>query len=171
MERDFRMTIHDGAVHLVDWVPWLAGRGPSRRVLEDHARVHGTTFLDLEVVRERDVAQELVAVFLAGAVDGVARETLVGWAQLVGYRRLWLPGELVVLEPACGGAVTTACDACEAPFTEDDGHFWQTARMNGRFPVHCPLCGGSLPQWRAVPSDIDQAPGGECARAGTGTPW
>lgn len=149
MERDFRATIFDDELRLVDWVPWLAGRGPSRQLLADQAARRSLTILDLEVVRERDIAVELVALPLAGDVER-ARPALEAWAALVGYRRLWLPDVLVPLEPMCGGEIATTCTSCGAGFCEDDGHFWQTTRMNGRFPVHCPLCGGDLPQWRAT---------------------
>lgn len=147
MERDLRATITPGRVAVVDWVPWLAGRGPSRPLLHAQATRAGALFADLEVVRERDVARELVVVPLAGAL-GPVRATLLDWAALVGYRRVWLPGELVPVEPTCGGEVAVRCPTCGAVHAEDDGHFWQTTRMNGRFPVQCPLCGGTLPQWR-----------------------
>ena len=149
MERDFRATILDGGLRLVDWAPWLAGRGPSRRLLTAQAERHGLAILDLEVVRERDVAVELVAVPLAGDVER-ARPVLEAWAALVGYRRLWLPDVLVPLEPVCGAEVSATCTSCRAEFREDDGHFWQVTRMNGRFPIHCPFCGGDLPQWRTT---------------------
>jgi hypothetical protein len=148
VERDLRATLSHDRIAVVDWVPWIAGPGPSRRLLADHAARSGCCFADLEVVRLRDVASELVVVPLAGSL-AAARPRLIAWAALVGYSRLWLPGELVPLDPACGGEVAVRCPSCAAVHVEDSGHFWQTTRMNGRFPVQCPLCGGSLPQWEA----------------------
>jgi hypothetical protein len=145
---DFRATIRSAQVRVVDWGPHLARSGPLQTLLHARGRA-GIALVDLTVVREEDLADELIAEFLAG--DRPAhREALVRWAATVGYRRAWLPGEVVELEPCAGGAATTACTGCRARLTDADQRFWLGVRRAGRFPAICPLCGCDLPQWSTM---------------------
>jgi hypothetical protein len=87
------------------------------------------------------------------------RETLLAWAATVGYRRAWLAGEVVELEPRAGGTAETVCTGCRARLTDSDPGFWLMVRRSGRFPCLCPLCGSDVPQWttRADMSDHGRA--------------
>jgi hypothetical protein len=145
---DFRATIRSTQVRLVDWGPHLARSGPLQTLLHARGRA-GVGIADLTIVRDDELADELIAEFLAG--DARAhRESLRRWAAAVGYRRAWFPGEVVELEPRAGGAATTTCTGCRARLTDSDPRFWLSVRRTGRFPAICPLCGCDLPQWSTM---------------------
>ena len=142
---DFRATIARGTVRLVDWTPWLAASGPLNTLLVERGRA-GVAIADLDVVREGDQAVELVARFLAGDRPP-ARATLARHAHDVGYRRLWLPDEVLELPPWRPGRAATRCSGCRATLTDGEPAFWASVRASGCFPTVCPLCGSDLPQW------------------------
>jgi hypothetical protein len=101
--------------------------------------------------------------FLAG--DGPpARAAIARWARDVGYRRLWLPGDVLELPGPAELTAETRCSGCAARFADGAPGFWSGVRASGRFPAICPLCGGDLPQWRVLVPD-DPVPSGAGARA------
>ncbi len=87
--------------------------------------------------------------FLTGDSPG-ARHALGGWAREVGYRRVWLPDDVVELPgPAPVEEVADVrCTGCRGVLCDTGEHFWEHVRASGRFPTACPLCGCDLPQWR-----------------------
>src|SRR3954469_22745825 len=92
---DFRLTIRRRTVIAIDWHPWLVSGGPMTTMLQERGRAGGG-IADLNLVPEDEVATEAIVRFLAGDRPG-AREALRTWAGAVGYRRLWLPGQVVEL--------------------------------------------------------------------------
>lgn len=148
---DFRAVVRRGTVRLVEWFPYLADGGPLGNLLRLRARA-GVAVADLTVLRDDEgLADELVVTFHAGDTPA-ARVTLLGWAAAIGYRRAWLPGEVVDLEPCGGGPARTRCEACRMEWVDDAPGFWLAARHSGRFPTQCPLCGHDLPQWGHWPA-------------------
>jgi hypothetical protein len=143
---DYRLTVRRGRVRAIDWSPWLAAGGPLTMLLAARGQA-GVAIADLTVVRAGGVAAEAIVRFLAGDAPG-ARTEIAAWARDVGYRRLWLPGELVELPGPAEGRAETTCSGCAARFADDAPGFWAGVRAAGRFPAMCPLCGGDLPQWR-----------------------
>lgn len=96
---------------------------------------------------------ELSVDFVNGSRDDdEVRERIRDWAELVGFRRLWLPGALVPLDPASRELtnVRSRCAACSATFTDGGHDFWAMVRSNKIFPCMCLVCGGALPQWQPV---------------------
>ena len=148
---DYRLTVRRGAVRAIDWTPWLAESGPMAMLLDARGRA-GVAIADLTVVRDADgdVAVEAIVRFVAGEAPA-ARTAIATWAGDVGYRRLWLPGELVELDGPREGRAETRCSGCAQRFTDSAPGFWAAVRAAGRFPSMCPLCGGDLPQWRVSP--------------------
>jgi hypothetical protein len=154
---DFRLTVRRGRVRAIDWNPWLAGGGPMAMLLAARGRA-GVAIGDLTVVRDGDVAAEAIVRFLTGD-SPAAREAIAAWARDVGYRRLWLPGDLVELPGPAEGLAETTCSGCAARFADAAPGFWTGVRASGRFPALCPLCGGDLPQWRVKGADPTPTPG------------
>jgi hypothetical protein len=155
---DYRLTVRRGAVRAIDWNPWLASGGPMGMLLAARGRAR-VAIADVTVVRDGDLAAEAVVRFLAGESEE-AREALAVWARDVGYRRLWLPGELVELPGPAEGVAETRCSGCAARFADGAPSFWAGVRSSGRFPAMCPLCGGDLPQWRVKGAPEREGTGG-----------
>jgi hypothetical protein len=152
MEReppDFRATVpREGTLRLVDWGPWLAGGGPLHTLLDACGRA-GVGIADLTVIRDdAGVAVELIAEFRCGGIPA-HRDALRAWAAAVGYRRVWLEGDVEDLVPAPGGTAQTRCTGCRARFVDGEASFWDFVRRRGAFPTACVLCGSDLPQWSA----------------------
>jgi hypothetical protein len=146
---DFRATIRSASLRLVDWAPYLARSGPLQTLIHARGRA-GTGIADLTVVRDDELADELIVEFLTGDSPR-HRDTLAAWAARVGYRRVWFPGDVLALPgAAAGGAATTTCTGCRARLTDADPAFWLSVRRTGRFPAVCPLCGCDLPQWSTM---------------------
>lgn len=144
---DFRATITRTRLTIVPWGRWLADSGPLAE-FEEHVD-DGIALADLGVVRDdRGLADEVVVEWLCGDGRGV-RSTLIRWAATVGYRRIWLPDEMIQLTDAAlvGGRARTRCRSCGGRLASGDTEFWVTVRCMGAFPPACPLCGGDLPQW------------------------
>ena len=143
---DFRLTVHRRKLLAIDWHPWLVSGGPMTAMLQERGRA-GVAIADVSVVHEDEVATEAIVRFLAG--DGpAARDAIATWAGDVGYRRLWLPGDVVELPGPTEGMADTRCNGCCARLCDDGPEFWGHVRAVGRFPAGCPLCGADLPQWR-----------------------
>jgi hypothetical protein len=145
---DFRAAIRPKSLRLVDWTPYLARSGPLQTLLHARGRA-GIGIADLTVVRDEELADEVIVEFLAGDA-APHREALAGWAASVGYRRAWFADEVVELDPCPGGVATTTCSGCRARLTDADRGFWLSVRRAGRFPAVCPLCGCDLPQWSTM---------------------
>ena len=143
---DFRLTVHRRKVLAIDWHPWLVSSGPMTTMLQERGRA-GVAIADLTVVHEDEVATEAIVRFLAGDRPA-ARETVISWAGDVGYRRLWLPGDVIELPGPAEALAETRCNGCCARLCDDGPEFWGHVREVGRFPAGCPLCGADLPQWR-----------------------
>ena len=147
---DFRLTIRRDTVLAVDWHPWLVSGGPMTTMLRERGRA-GVAIADVSVLREDDVATEAVVRFVAG--DGpAARAAITGWSRDVGYRRLWLPDEVMEMPGPGEGEAETRCRGCAVRLCDGGPEFWQRVRAIGRFPATCPLCGADLPQWRVCQS-------------------
>ena len=147
---DFRLTLRRGGVLVVDWHPWLTTGGPLMTMLRARGRA-GCAIADVSVVRDEDeVATEAIVRFLAGS----APEAVVDWARDVGYRRVWLPGDVVDLPGPREGEAETRCSGCRVRLSDGTPEFWEHVRGLGRFPASCPLCGADLPHWR-----VRQTPG------------
>jgi hypothetical protein len=155
---DFRVTLRrDGVVRLVDWVPWLTTGGPLHTLLDARGRA-GVCIADLTVVRDDDgTATELVVDVRCG--DRPAhRQALVDWAARVGYRRVWMDGEVIDVAPTPGGRAETRCSGCRVRLVDAGVPFWDFVRQRGAFPAACCLCGADLPQWtvaRQTPAPDD----------------
>ena len=150
---DFRATIARGRVRLVASHGVQSTSGPLNTLLQERGRA-GVAILDLDVIREDGQAIELVARFLAGDRPP-ARAALARHARDAGYRRLWLPDDVVELPAWRPGRASTCCTGCRATLTDGEPAFWATVRSSGCFPTICPLCGSDLPQWRQIPSAAD----------------
>jgi hypothetical protein len=145
---DFRAIVQrSGAVRLVHWGPWLQSTGPAYTLMAARDRA-GVAIADLTVVRDDEgLASEVIVEFHSGGGDA-HRAALIDWAHAIGYARVWFDGELVDLEPAAGGPVTTRCTGCRQEFVDGrSGKFWHHVRHSGAFPTGCSLCGSDLPQW------------------------
>jgi hypothetical protein len=145
---DFRAVVQrSGAVGLVHWGPWLQSNGPAYTLMAARDRA-GVAIADLRVVRDDEgTASEVIVQFHSGGGD-LHRAALIDWAHAIGYTRVWFDGEVVELEPAAGGPVTTRCSGCGQRFVDGrSGHFWHHVRRSGAFPTGCVLCGSDLAQW------------------------
>ncbi len=141
-----RATIRAGTVTLHRWNPGMAPRGPLKAGL-GHVRA---ALADLH----RDGDELIVAPVRGVPWHELAEHALLRWAEIVGYRRVWLPGRVVDL----GDALTTlgwaqvTCPACGARWEDGTVEFWEAVRRDGWFPGGCLACGGSLPEWAVVPA-------------------
>jgi hypothetical protein len=143
-----RATIAGGELTLNPPMAGTITGGPASMTF---ARLDGVVIVDLRHAGEDD--KELVATVPPNAppVDRAARRTLLAWAALVGYRRLWLADRVVELEPAPAiGTAAVRCPTCTSVWSDGSEGFWAMVRANGHFPGYCPACGGSLPEWRPV---------------------
>jgi hypothetical protein len=141
-----RATIRGDTVTLNRWSPGMAAGGPLKAGL-------GCVRAALADLHRRE--EELIV----SPVRGVpwhehAERTLLGWAEQVGYRRVWLPERVVDLGdalPALGWAHVT-CPTCHARWEDGTIEFWEGVRRDGWFPGSCLACGGSLPEWTCAPA-------------------
>jgi hypothetical protein len=146
---ELRATIRGERVRVIDKVPWLVDGGPLWTLIEGRGRA-GVAIADVAVLRDEDgLAREAVVHFLTGDSPG-ARRALHAWAHQVGYRRVWLPDDIIELPgPAPLDQVADVrCTGCRVVLCDTGEHFWGHVRASGRFPTACPLCGCDLPQWR-----------------------
>src|SRR4051794_5084321 len=142
---DFRLTVRRDRVLAIDWHPFLVSGGPMTAMLHSRGRA---------------------GVAIAGDRPKV-RAAITRWAGDVGYRRLWLPGEIVELPGPAEALAETRCSGCAIRLSADGPDFWDHVREAGRFPAACPLCGADLPQWRGGQTSraVDDPTEGEGANA------
>ena len=159
-EPDFRVTCSDSGLVFIPWHPWLIGRhSPS-----DGAFMRGApsfVLADLTILRDGPDGLEAVVKELTKPKDICFRQTLIGWASSLGYRRVWWRDEVVdlnVASGAFGGVARARCRICGADWFDDSPEFWLVSSERGVFPLWCPLCGGFLPQWSVEPRPGDGAP-------------
>ena len=169
---DFRVTVVDGQVHLVDWTPALVYGGPTGQLFVGREEA-GVAIADVTLYRNAEGDRDAVVEFLSRGDEQAAREALTDWAQATGQRRIWFSDAMVELddEPARTGTARTTCTSCGAPFREAWHEFWVGVRESGRFPSMCPLCGGTLPQWIAGETDgADRGQAHARGKAGDASP-
>jgi hypothetical protein len=147
-----RATVRDGAVTLNRWTPGLRGHGPEPAGF----RAISAAIADLRVHDDREL---IVTPVPRAPWTGEAEETLLRWAALVGYRRVWLPGRVVDCEDALAPVATAAtdCPTCGAHWEDGTVAFWTQVRATGWFPGTCLACGGSLPEW-SISADDEACP-------------
>src|SRR5262245_12371416 len=93
---ELRVTVRGDDVRIIDKVPWLVAGGPLWTRMEARGRA-GVAIADVAVLRDEDgLAQEAIVRFLTGD-DPAARQALSVWARQVGYRRVWLPDDVIEL--------------------------------------------------------------------------
>ena len=162
---DFRLTVRRDTVLAIDWHPFLVSGGPMTAMLHSRGRA-GVAIADLTVIHDDETAAEAVVRFLTGDRPKV-RAAITRWAGDVGYRRLWLPGEIVELPGPAEALAETRCSGCAIRLSDDGPDFWDHVREAGRFPAACPLCGADLPQWRVCQTSptADDPTGVEAANA------
>lgn len=144
-----RATVTRDRIWLNLPVPGLITCGPVSMNLE---RLQGRSVLvDLRVVGEGD---ELAASIPPNAprIDRRSSSKLANWAAVVGYKRLWLPGQVIELaEPEELLAARVECPTCGSEWADSSPSFWEMVRGCGHFPGYCSACAGSLPEWNVSP--------------------
>ena len=156
-----RATIAGDTITLNPWAPHLARGGPLGMVLE---RLDGVVLADLFTNGDEEDEELLVRFVSPAPPSDDAIDTLLGWAQTVNYRRVWLPDRVVDL--VASGALGTAevrCPTCRLVWRDRSPEFWAAVHAAGAFPSMCVACGGSLPEWGVVRPD---GAGGEAHRLG-----
>jgi hypothetical protein len=145
---DLRITINrNGTIRIVDWTPWLATNGPLYTLLDARGRA-GVLIADLRILRDDEGnADELICDVLCGD-SAEHRRHVCEWAAFVGYRRVWLEGEVLELEPTSMRQARTRCTGCGVRLVDDKRGFWGFVRRRGAFPSTCSLCGSDLLQWQ-----------------------
>ena len=151
---DYRATIGRGRLMLVCWHPQLVEVwAPCSAQLHACDRA-GIAITDLTVIRKPGVPLELIVTFLSGAQRADVRDSILRWAALLAYRRVWLPPDVFVdlsdVYVPVGEVARTRCPTCRTRWEDGDPEFWLWVRRCGIFPTACRLCGGDLPQWEVV---------------------
>lgn len=137
-----RAAIRDGIITLHPWSPRLIRGGPRAAALDGVS----AALADLSCTDDNEL---IVTPIRPMRLDDVARAALTAWAMMVGYQRMWLPGQVIALDdhPATLGRATVRCPTCGARWQDDQLEFWQHVRAHGGFPGRCMACGGMLPEW------------------------
>ncbi len=108
-----------------------------------------TVIADLTIVR-KDGGLELIVEELARAGRPDFKMMLIRWAELLGYKRIWIGLDVLDLADeklSWDTRVTTKCLGCHTEWRADQTGFWMRAREAGAFPNVCALCGQVLPVW------------------------
>jgi hypothetical protein len=144
-----RATVRDGRITLNSWSP--------RQWQGSGARPAALGSVSAAVLDLHPDGDELVVEHVAGpAPDDRDREALATWAGATGYRRLWLPDDLIELgDVLVVGHAAVTCPTCGARWEDGTTDFWLHVRAGGCFPGFCRVCGGSLPEWDVTVSDQD----------------
>jgi hypothetical protein len=115
----------------------------------------GLVAADLEAFDE-----ELVVRFLSLPASS-DRNRLAGWAEAVGYRRIWFDDEVRDLDPVAvePAVVTMRCSTCGSERSDGSFEYWSMVRHHRRFPDRCTVCGGLLEQpephrWSAAEEEV-----------------
>ena len=150
-----RATIAGSTVTLNPWSPTLIRGGPLAMTL-DRLEASGVVLVDLYADGEPGDEELTVRYVSHSPRSEEAEDTLVAWAQTVGYRRIWLPDRVLDLEPAEAevGVAETRCPTCRLEWRDDTVEFWGSVRSACAFPGYCMACGGSLPEWQVVPAEV-----------------
>lgn len=167
----FRATVSEGRIRLVGSSLNLSEADEPLGTMFDEVERAGVTIADLShsVDQGSDTGPELTVTFLAEG-DPRAEETLVEWAALIGYQRVWFPDRVAMVDPGppFRRKARVRCPACRHGWSGRGRQFWLAVRQRRAFPVICPLCGGDLPQWKLVPPEsyITDCPPHHPARRG-----
>jgi hypothetical protein len=149
-----------GRISMTPWMPGLAEGG----ALGAHFRVReraGVAIADLRLVHNSDDEREVIVEFMAAGREREAAEALLcTWAGATGHRRVWLPsGPVEVDPPATMATAAVRCPTCRARWTDSTPSFWHQVRCAGHFPLVCPACAHTLPQWTVVAGDTTHCRG------------
>jgi hypothetical protein len=144
---DYRASFRDGALTLVPYALWLANDfGFAGNVFRETVDV---VVADFEIHRGHN-GLELIVSTLTGASYETFRAAVIAFAGGLGYRRVWMAGEVIELiqgRQLSAIGVETACQTCGTTFREHNLSFILNCRQQGAWPTGCPLCGSVLPQW------------------------
>jgi hypothetical protein len=147
----FRAAVSEGQIRLVGSALNLGEADEPLGTMFDEVERAGVTIADLSDSgdADSDAGLELTVTLLAEG-DPEAEEALVEWAALIGYRHVWFPDRVVVVDPGppFGRKARGRCPSCRHEWTGRGRKFWLTVRQRRAFPVICPLCGADLPQWQ-----------------------
>ena len=113
----------------------------------------GVSIIELGETELDGFGWELTVGFLAEGNRARAERAIQIWSARVGYRRVWFPDR--IYEPGRPPRPHTVammdCPTCGHPWRGRGRRFWRQVWDVRLFPNLCPLCGGTLPQWRLVP--------------------
>lgn len=162
---DYRGIYRNGGLTLVQYVGWMpSALGYVRPILRDN---HCAVLADFEVVRGHD-GLELIVTELTATNGHEFRDAVIGFAEGLGYRRVWMAHDVIDLDPLIqlsDGVVSTCCPACGSTFAEDAPEFMIHARRVGVWPCLCPVDGHPIPQWclrrRSDLTDLSMVQAGE----------
>ncbi len=153
-------VLRDGRVSMTSWMPGLAEGGPSSIHFRGRERA-AVAIADLRLVRSGDGTREVIVEFMAaGRARESAEAAICEWARAAGYQRVWLPSGPVDIQPV--GPLATAsvrCRVCRARWTDSTPTFWEQVHRTGHFPLLCPICAHTLPQWDVAPGDATRCRG------------
>lgn len=150
-------VLPDGRVTMTSWGPALAEGGPMGQFLRARERA-GVAIADLRLLCSGDVVVEFMA---AGRAREAAEAAICRWAADAGHQRVWLPGAPPVELPPRPALATaeSRCRVCRARWVDATPGFWQTVDASGYFPLTCPTCGHTLPQWKVTAGDATNCRG------------
>ena len=104
---------------------------------------------------------EVIVEFMAaGRARESAEVAICEWARAAGHQRVWLPSGPIDIQPV--GPLATAsvrCRVCRASWTDSTPTFWEQVYRTGHFPLLCPVCAHTLPQWDVAPGDVTRCRG------------
>jgi hypothetical protein len=149
-----------GRITMTPWMPDLAEGGPTGVHFRCRERA-GVAIADLRLIRNQDNEREIIVEFMAaGRAREAAEASLRSWASATGYRRVWLhSGQVDVDPPAPMATASVRCPACRAAWMDSTPGFWHQVWCSGHFPLVCPACGHTLPQWTVVAGDATRCRG------------
>ena len=155
-ERQARAIIRDQRLTLTRPPMFLQ----ARRTLSYSSALRdaGTTLCDLEMHRSELTSELLVRFVPEGSESDSAVETLLSWAELAGFDRVWLPDRIVELDcslvPDPSDLEQIPCPTCGVEATElTAADEIATMRRRGHQPRFCPVCGARTPERVAARQD------------------
>src|SRR3954453_23311694 len=87
-----RAALRDGTLTLHPWSPRLIRGGPHAALLDGLS----ASLVDLSRTHDREL---IVAPVSPAHLDDASNAVLLAWSASVGYQRLWLPAEVISLDP------------------------------------------------------------------------